>query len=66
VAAACGTGDRSAPTGLPAYSDWPTFPQLFIDEELIGGCDIVLELFEQGELQTMLEQHGKVEEQPQE
>lgn len=38
---------------LPKYSDWPTFPQLFINGELVGGCDIVLELHEQGELQKM-------------
>jgi len=39
---------------LPKYSDWPTFPQLFINGELIGGCDITLELFEKGELQKMV------------
>ena len=35
---------------LPRYSNWPTFPQLFINGELIGGCDITLELHEKGEL----------------
>lgn len=39
---------------LPRYSDWPTFPQLFINGELIGGCDITVELHAQGELQRML------------
>jgi len=39
---------------LPAFSNWPTFPQVFLNGELIGGCDIVLELFQKGELQTML------------
>ena len=39
---------------LPQYSDWPTFPQLFINGQLIGGCDITLELFENGELQKMI------------
>ncbi len=39
---------------LPRYSNWPTFPQLFIHGELIGGCDITLELFESGELQRIL------------
>ena len=39
---------------LPRYADFPTFPQLYIDGELIGGCDITLELYEQGELQTMV------------
>lgn len=39
---------------LPRYSNWPTFPQLFIEGELIGGCDITAELHEQGELARML------------
>jgi monothiol glutaredoxin len=39
---------------LPRYADWPTFPQLFINGELIGGCDITVELHQQGELQQML------------
>lgn len=41
---------------LPAYANWPTFPQLYIDGELIGGCDIVLELYASGELQALLAQ----------
>jgi len=40
---------------LPQVSNWPTFPQLFINGELIGGCDIMTELYEQGELESMLE-----------
>lgn len=39
---------------LPQYANWPTFPQLYIKGELIGGCDIVLELYQSGELQSML------------
>ena len=39
---------------LPTYSQWPTFPQLFIDGELVGGCDIVLDLFRSGELQNLI------------
>ncbi len=39
---------------LPIYANWPTFPQLYINGELIGGCDIVTELFESGELETMV------------
>jgi len=39
---------------LPRYADWPTFPQLYIKGELVGGCDITLELHENGELQKML------------
>ncbi len=39
---------------LPEYSKWPTFPQVFINGKLIGGCDIVHELHESGELQQLL------------
>jgi monothiol glutaredoxin len=39
---------------LPRFANWPTFPQLFINGELIGGCDITLELHQQGELQRMV------------
>lgn len=39
---------------LPKVSEWPTFPQLFIDGELVGGCDILTDLYEKGELQQML------------
>jgi len=38
---------------LPRYSNWPTFPQVFIDGELVGGCDIVLDLYQSGELQKL-------------
>ena len=40
---------------LPAFSEWPTFPQLFIGGELVGGCDIVLSMYQSGELQRMAE-----------
>jgi monothiol glutaredoxin len=39
---------------LPKYQDWPTFPQLYIDGELLGGCDITLELAESGELKKLM------------
>lgn len=39
---------------LPVYADWPTFPQLWVNQELIGGCDIVSELDENGELKNIL------------
>lgn len=39
---------------LPKVSNWPTFPQVFINGELIGGCDIILDLFQKGELQKLL------------
>ncbi len=46
--------DPEIRANLPRHSNWPTFPQLFINGELIGGCDIVVELFEQGQLQQMV------------
>ena len=39
---------------LPQFSDWPTFPQLFINGELIGGCDIIIEMYQSGELEPMI------------
>lgn len=39
---------------LPKVSNWPTFPQVFINGELIGGCDITLDLYQKGELQKLL------------
>ncbi len=41
---------------LPRFSNWPTFPQLFIGGKLVGGCDIVMELFESGRLRRMIEE----------
>ncbi len=40
---------------LPKYANWPTFPQVYIQGELIGGCDIVMELYQSGELQKMVD-----------
>lgn len=42
--------------GLKEYSNWPTFPQLYVKGELIGGCDIVIEMYHSGELQKLLEE----------
>lgn len=39
---------------LPKYANWPTFPQLWIEKELVGGCDIMIEMFQQGELQDLV------------
>ena len=39
---------------LPGYADWPTFPQLWVEGELVGGCDIITEMHEDGELQTLI------------
>ncbi len=41
---------------LPKYANWPTFPQLWVDGELIGGCDIVTEMYENGELQALIKE----------
>ncbi len=39
---------------LPKFANWPTFPQLWVEGELIGGCDIILEMFQRGELQPLI------------
>jgi monothiol glutaredoxin len=44
--------------GIKAYSNWPTIPQLYVKGELVGGCDIVREMFQAGELQEMLKGKG--------
>ncbi len=41
---------------LPKYADWPTFPQIYVNGELIGGCDILMEMYHSGELQTLADQ----------
>ena len=41
---------------LKVYSSWPTYPQLYVKGELIGGCDIAMELYESGELEQLIEQ----------
>tara|TARA_Y100000590_G_scaffold452089_1_gene594589 strand:+ start:262 stop:570 length:309 start_codon:yes stop_codon:yes gene_type:complete len=46
--------DNTIREGIKEFSDWPTIPQLYINEEFIGGCDIVKEMFEKGELQKKL------------
>ena len=44
--------------GVKAYSDWPTIPQLYVKGEFVGGCDIVREMFQAGELQDLLAEKG--------
>jgi len=41
---------------LPKFANWPTFPQLYVNGELVGGCDITLDLYQSGELKKMLEE----------
>jgi len=48
--------DPDVRANLPKYANWPTFPQLWVAGELIGGCDIVTEMFETGELQTLIKE----------
>ena len=50
--------DQEIMQELPKYKDWPTFPQVYIKGELIGGCDITLELFESGELKEYFTQNN--------
>jgi monothiol glutaredoxin len=47
--------DQNLRQGIKDFSDWPTIPQLYVKGEFVGGCDIVKEMFENGELKTLLE-----------
>jgi monothiol glutaredoxin len=50
--------DADLRQGLKEFSNWPTFPQLYVKGELVGGCDIVREMFQSGELETFLQEKG--------
>lgn len=50
--------DTEIREGIKAFSDWPTIPQLYIKGEFIGGCDIVREMYESGELAALLKEKG--------
>jgi monothiol glutaredoxin len=50
--------DQNLREGIKVYSDWPTIPQLYIKKEFVGGCDIVKEMYENGELKKVLEDKG--------
>jgi len=47
--------DQNIREGIKVFSDWPTIPQLYIKKEFVGGCDIVKEMYENGELKKVLE-----------
>ena len=47
--------DQKLREGIKVYSDWPTIPQLYVKNEFVGGCDIIKEMFENGELTKLLE-----------
>jgi monothiol glutaredoxin len=50
--------DQNIREGIKVFSDWPTIPQLYIKKEFVGGCDIVKEMYENGELKKVLEEKG--------
>ena len=50
----------SLATGIKEYSEWPTIPQLYVDKEFIGGCDILMTMHQDGSLAKMLEEKGVV------
>ena len=50
--------DQSIREGIKIFSDWPTIPQLYIKKEFVGGCDIVKEMYENGELKKVLDEKG--------
>lgn len=50
--------DMDVREGVKVYSDWPTIPQLYVKGEFVGGCDIVKEMFETGELKALLDEKG--------
>lgn len=53
--------DNEIREGIKSFSNWPTIPQLYVKGEFVGGCDIVKEMFETGELQTYLRDQGLIE-----
>ena len=50
--------DAGLRDGIKAFSNWPTIPQLYVDGEFVGGCDIITEMFQSGELETLLKEKG--------
>ncbi len=50
--------DAGLRDGIKAFSNWPTIPQLYVDGEFVGGCDIVTEMFQSGELEALLKEKG--------
>jgi monothiol glutaredoxin len=54
--------DMEIRQGIKEYSDWPTIPQLYVKGEFLGGSDIMMEMYEAGELQELVEEQGLVKE----
>jgi monothiol glutaredoxin len=51
--------------GIKVYSNWPTIPQLYVGGDFVGGCDIIREMFQAGELQTLMKEKGLAVKEPQ-
>jgi len=50
--------DAGLRDGIKAFSQWPTIPQLYVDGEFVGGCDIITEMFQSGELESLMKEKG--------
>jgi monothiol glutaredoxin len=50
--------DAGLRDGIKQFSNWPTIPQLYVDGEFVGGCDIITEMFQSGELETLMKEKG--------
>ena len=50
--------DQSIREGIKTFSDWPTIPQLYVKKEFVGGCDIIKEMYESGDLKKVFEEKG--------
>ena len=50
--------DQELREGVKAFSNWPTIPQLYVKGELVGGCDIITEMYQSGELESLFAEHG--------
>ncbi len=50
--------DAGLREGIKVFSQWPTIPQLYVDGEFVGGCDIITEMFQSGELETLMKEKG--------
>ncbi|HQU02032.1 MAG TPA: glutaredoxin domain-containing protein, partial [Acetobacteraceae bacterium] len=53
--------DAELRDGIKQFSNWPTIPQLYVNGEFVGGCDIITEMFQSGELQTMMAEKGIIQ-----
>ncbi len=50
--------DAGLREGIKQFSNWPTIPQLYVDGEFVGGCDIITEMYQSGELETLMQEKG--------